>query len=136
MSDFFRHLFSMDFMPHVYCLRETNVISLHVASDALIALSYFAIPIALARLVMRRKDLVFSWMFLLFGAFILSCGITHLLSIWTLWHPIYRFEGLAQGDHGVVLGGDGHSAGPVAAAIDEASEPSGTAGPNCGTPTG
>ncbi len=35
-------------------------------------------------------------MFLLFAAFILSCGATHILSIVTLWIPIYRFEGLVK----------------------------------------
>ena len=96
MSEFFRHLFSMDFMPHVYCLRQADVIGVHVASDATIALSYCLIPLALVQLVRQRRDLVFSWMFLLFGAFILSCGLTHGISIWTLWHPAYRFEGLVK----------------------------------------
>jgi PAS domain S-box-containing protein len=96
MNQFIRHLFSTDFMPHIYCLRDNSVISLHIASDALVALSYFVIPIALVHLVCRRRDLVFSWMFLLFGAFILSCGLTHVLSIWTLWNPIYRFEGVIK----------------------------------------
>ncbi len=83
-------------MPHVYCLRQPGVIWLHVVSDALIAASYFLIPFLLVRIVRRRRDLVFSWMFVLFGAFILSCGMTHVLAIWTLWHPIYRFEGLIK----------------------------------------
>jgi hypothetical protein len=35
-------------------------------------------------------------MFLLFGLFILSCGTTHLVAIYTLWHPVYRFEGVVN----------------------------------------
>ncbi|MGA8027778.1 MAG: PAS domain S-box protein, partial [Bryobacteraceae bacterium] len=96
MFEFFSKLFSTDFMPHVYCLRQPAIVWLHVCSDALIAFSYFLIPAGLIYLVRRRRDLSFSWMFLLFGVFILSCGSTHLMAIWTLWHPAYRLEGLIK----------------------------------------
>lgn len=96
MLEFFRKLFGTDFMPHVYCLRQPALIWLHVASDALIAASYFLIPFFLVHIVRRRRDLAFSWMFMLFGIFILSCGMTHVLAIVTLWEPIYRFEGLIK----------------------------------------
>jgi PAS domain S-box-containing protein len=83
-------------MAHSYCLRLPGLIRLHAASDALIALAYFMIPLSLAHLVRRRRDLEFAWMFLLFGVFILSCGTTHVLAVWTLWHPIYRFDALVK----------------------------------------
>src|SRR5882757_2168888 len=83
-------------MPHASCLRQPDIIQLHAWSDILIALSYFLIPISLFVLVRRRRDLAFPWMFLLFGAFIFGCGMTHALAVWTLWHPIYRFEGLIK----------------------------------------
>lgn len=96
MGHFFSHLFSTDFMPHRFCLRLPDLIWLHAASDSAIALSYFLIPISLVNLVRRRANLVYPWMFLLFGLFILSCGTTHLLAVWTLWTPIYRFDGLVK----------------------------------------
>ncbi len=96
MLEFFQKLFSTDFMPHVYCLRLPAVIWLHVISDGVIAASYFLIPAALILLTQRRKDLAFSWMFALFGLFILACGSTHVMSIYTLWHPVYRFDGLVK----------------------------------------
>jgi PAS domain S-box-containing protein len=96
MVEFSRQLFSTDFMPHVYCLRQPAIVWLHVCSDALIALAYFLIPIGLIYLARQRRDLSFSWMFVLFGVFILSCGSTHLMAIWTLWHPVYRLEGLIK----------------------------------------
>ena len=86
-------MFSTDFMPHVYCLRDGPVVALHAASDGLIALSYFLIPVALTR---RRRDLPFRWAYVLFGVFILACGVTHALSIVTLWHPVYRLEGMVK----------------------------------------
>jgi len=40
------------------------LISLHVVSDIVIGLSYYAIPIALAYFVLKRKDIDFGWIFL------------------------------------------------------------------------
>ncbi len=93
MLNFWLQLFRSDFMPHVYCLRDPGVIALHVASDAVIAFSYFVIPFALVLLRRKRPDIKVGWMFLVFGLFIVACGITHVMSIYTLWHPVYRLEG-------------------------------------------
>jgi PAS domain S-box-containing protein len=83
--------------PHGVCLLwEPALIWLHVASDAVIALSYFSIPIALGYLVARRTDLAFGWMVALFGVFILACGTTHLFGIWTIWRPDYGLEGVIK----------------------------------------
>jgi light-regulated signal transduction histidine kinase (bacteriophytochrome) len=35
-------------------------------------------------------------MFFLFSAFILSCGTTHLMEIWTIWHADYWLSGLIK----------------------------------------
>jgi two-component system sensor kinase FixL len=82
------------FMPHGYCfLWQPGVLWLHVLSDLGIVLAYFGIPLALIYFIRNRPDLPFQRVFVLFGAFILLCGCTHLLSIWVLWHPNYIFEG-------------------------------------------
>src|SRR6476659_2982944 len=95
MSNFFKAVFSVGpFVPHGHCyLWQTGLVGLHVISDALIALAYYSIPIALLYFVRQRQDLPFKWIFLLFGAFIISCGTTHLLEIWTLWYPTYWLSG-------------------------------------------
>src|SRR5690606_4681235 len=41
----------------------------------------------------RRKDLPFSYLFLLFAAFIVFCGLTHLIEAAIFWWPAYRFAG-------------------------------------------
>lgn len=88
---------SSSFVPHGHCyLWQTNLVSLHVVSDALIALAYYSIPITLFYLVRKRHDLPFEWVFLLFAAFIVSCGTTHVLDIWTLWYPTYWVSGLVK----------------------------------------
>ena len=76
---------SSSFMPHGHCyLWRGDILWLNVISDALIALAYFAIPIALTYLVRKRKDLAFNKIFTMFALFIISCGITHLIEIWTV----------------------------------------------------
>lgn len=96
MLEFFQRLFATDFMAHVYCLRDPSLIALHAICDTLIAASYFLIPLMLITLVRRRGDLAFRWAWLLFGMFILACGATHVLAVVTLWHPVYRLEGLVK----------------------------------------
>ncbi|MBD5635434.1 MAG: diguanylate cyclase, partial [Candidatus Eremiobacteraeota bacterium] len=40
-----------------------------------------------------RRDLPFKWLFAMFGTFIAACSTTHLLAIWTIWHPDYWVDG-------------------------------------------
>lgn len=61
---------------------------LHVISDAIIAASYFSIPVALSIFVAKRRDLDFGWIFWAFAQFITACDFTHVLSIVTLWVPV------------------------------------------------
>ncbi len=76
------------FMPHGMCyLWDQRLLIAQISADLLIALSYFSIPAVLIWLVRQRRDLQFSWIFVLFAVFILSCGTTHLVSIWVIWHP-------------------------------------------------
>ena len=85
---------SGDFMPHGYCyLWKPGLVWLHVVSDALIALAYFSISIALIYFIRKRRDLPFNWMFLCFGTFIMACGTTHAMEVWTLWHGTYWLSG-------------------------------------------
>src|SRR5882757_2337459 len=94
MKEFLEKLFSSDFMPHGYCyLWKPGLVWLHVVSDALIALAYFSIPIALIYFIRKRRDLPFNWMFLCFGTFIMACGTTHAMEVWTLWHGTYWLSG-------------------------------------------
>ncbi|WP_148293941.1 sensor histidine kinase [Azospirillum sp. B4] len=83
--------------PHGFCLSWLpGLIWLHAGSDAVIGLSYFSIPLTLAWFVRRRNDLAYRWVGHLFVAFILACGLTHVLSIMTLWVPAYGAEGVVK----------------------------------------
>lgn len=97
MSFWSRLFDSGDFLPHAVCLvLRPELIWLHAISDGLIALSYYSIPFALIYFALRRQDLTFRWIFLMFGAFILACGTTHLMGVWTLWYPNYGVEGVIK----------------------------------------
>lgn len=95
--DFFRRIFSEDFMPHGHCyFWRPDVLWLNVISDGSIALAYYSIPIVLIYFFIKRRDIPFNWMFLMFGAFIFLCGTTHVVEIVTTWIPIYRFSGVVK----------------------------------------
>lgn len=88
------YLSSDEFMPHGMCfLWRPELIWLHAISDSLIALSYYSIPFALLYILAHRRDLAFPRVFALFAAFILACGTTHVMDVWTLWHPDYWLDG-------------------------------------------
>ena len=81
-------------LPHGVCYTwNPGLLWLHLGSDTLIGLAYFSIPIALLYFMRKRTDLPFSWIFLLFGLFIVACGATHWMEVWTVWHPDYWASG-------------------------------------------
>ncbi|MEG4342512.1 PAS domain S-box protein [Microcoleus sp. A003_D6] len=87
-------LFTGNYIPHGHCyLWQRELVGLHIASDSLIALAYYSIPLSLIYFVSQRKDLPFRNIFWLFGTFIFSCGTTHVMEVWTLWHPVYWLSG-------------------------------------------
>jgi signal transduction histidine kinase len=83
------------FTPHGYCLLwEPGLVWLYVVSDTLIGVSYVAISFLLAFLVHKaRHEIPFHRVFLAFGAFIIACGSTHFMDVWTLWTPTYWLAG-------------------------------------------
>jgi diguanylate cyclase (GGDEF)-like protein/PAS domain S-box-containing protein len=81
------------FMPHGHCYLWTpTLLWTYVLSDTAIGLAYLSIPVALIYFVRKRTDLKFNWIFKLFSVFILLCGMTHMLSVWTIWHPDYWID--------------------------------------------
>jgi methyl-accepting chemotaxis protein len=97
MEELFRPFFDGSYAPHGYCLLwQPALIWTHVIADSLIALAYLVIPAALLTFVWRRRDIMFSWIFWLFAVFILACGATHVMAIWTLWHGNYGLEAVVK----------------------------------------
>ncbi len=88
-------LFGGGYMPHGTCfLWQPGLMTVHAVSDGLIGLSYIAIAAMLGWLVLRlRGELPFRVVFAAFGLFIVACGMTHLLEVYTLWQPAYWLSG-------------------------------------------
>jgi signal transduction histidine kinase/CheY-like chemotaxis protein len=77
-------------LPHGYCFTwNPALLWTHVASDSLIGAAYVSIPITLVHLVRKRSDLPFNWIVVLFAIFIVGCGATHWIEVWTVWNPDY-----------------------------------------------
>jgi light-regulated signal transduction histidine kinase (bacteriophytochrome) len=88
---------SEQFLPHGHCFMwSPGVLWMHVVSDILIAMAYFAIPFVLFYITRRRRDLPFDWLVVCFGVFIIACGLTHLMDVWNIWHTEYWLEGLLK----------------------------------------
>ncbi len=83
--------------PHGFCLLwRPELLWTHVVSDALIGLSYMTIPLSLVVILWRRRDIPFGGVVWCFALFITACGLTHFMSIVTLWRPIYGIEALVK----------------------------------------
>lgn len=72
-----------------------DLLLLHVGSDLAIALAYFSIPYAVFSFVRNRPDIP-PRIYLLFATFILLCGVTHVMSIVVVWHPLYYIQGVLK----------------------------------------
>jgi PAS domain S-box-containing protein len=85
------------YMPHGYCLLwEPWLVTLHAGSDLLTFGAYSAIPLAIWMFLRERPNIEMRGLAVLFAAFILWCGLTHLFNVITLWHPIYELQGLVK----------------------------------------
>ena len=98
MLDFLSKLFdTSDFPPRWECGTWTAGHGwLNIASDLGVWSAYVAILCVLGYFVLRRKDIPFRTLFLLFGAFILACGTTHLMEALIFWWPAYRLAGVIK----------------------------------------
>lgn len=86
-----------DFPARWHCGRWTDWLGwIHISSDLLIWAAYFAIPIILLYFKGKRTDLPFSYIFPVFGAFILACGTNHLVEVVIFWYPIYRVSAMIK----------------------------------------
>ena len=97
MNNWFTELCGAAFMPHGQCyLWKPELMTLHGVADGLIALSYYSIPLVILHFVRKRRDIPFPAIFLMFGAFIVACGTTHLIEVWTIWQPHYWLSGIVK----------------------------------------
>jgi diguanylate cyclase (GGDEF)-like protein/PAS domain S-box-containing protein len=80
-------------IPHGYCLSWSPLLLwLHIGSNVLIALSYYFIPLIIGYFVRQRKTLPYRWLLIVVAIFMVACATTHLISVITIWLPLYWLE--------------------------------------------
>ncbi len=96
--EFFAELFSAKgFIPRWVCGDWTDFHGwLYIISDTLIWLAYFAIPILLFYYLIKSSKTSFLPVFWWFIAFILFCGLTHIVDVIIFWYPVYRLSALLK----------------------------------------
>jgi PAS domain-containing protein len=80
-------------------LWRPDLLLLHALSDAAITISFFVIAIGVVwsmrhRFGLLREYRLVAW---LFCGFFFAAGVSHLLGLLTLWHPVHGLQGLAKG---------------------------------------
>lgn len=96
--EFFSRLFDTTGFPARWQCGQwpASVGWLHIVSDVLIFIAYSAIPAGLFVVYARKREVDFPRLLLLFVAFILACGLTHLCDALMFYQPMYRFLGLMK----------------------------------------
>lgn len=87
----------MNMLPELHrlsCPNDSLWLWLKIIGDAEYVLAYYAIPLMLWGLVKHHwiGMRMGRWVFILFGAFILLCGTTHIFDIWTVFAPVYWLQ--------------------------------------------
>ncbi|XP_022149835.1 ethylene receptor 1 [Momordica charantia] len=75
-------------MENCYCIEpqypaDELLMKYQYISDFFIALAYFSIPLELIYFVKKSAVFPYRWVLVQFGAFIVLCGATHLINLWT-----------------------------------------------------
>ena len=97
MPQFFDFLGIKDFPLHThYSAWSPLLIWLNAISDLLMTLAYYFIPVTLVYFIRQHKDFPYPWVIVLFVGFVLACGTTHLLSVLTIFHPLYWLDALLK----------------------------------------
>jgi len=70
--------------------------SVFILSDLLIWLAYTAIPLIIIRFITRQQEVRFARLYYFFAAFILACGVAHLLDALTYWFPLFHLSAFVR----------------------------------------
>jgi hypothetical protein len=74
------------------CLHDPVLIAILVAANMVIALSYVSIPLSILWVIVRSPVLPFPAVWWLFGAFIVSCSLTHAAAALVFFRPAWHLE--------------------------------------------
>jgi len=81
---------------HSYLWRP-EILWLHFISDFVMAACYLSLPLVMLYFVRKRPEsFPQRWTFYMLSVFMVFCGLGHIASIMTIWHPIYFWQGLLK----------------------------------------
>lgn len=70
---------------------------IHILSDFVIFLTYFAVPLVVHHFIKQRRDIRFApSLSILFAVVLFACGFIHLIECILFWWPIYKFSGIVK----------------------------------------
>jgi PAS domain S-box-containing protein/putative nucleotidyltransferase with HDIG domain len=86
------------YQPHGMCFYwQPDLLWLHIVTDTAVGLAYMVISVGLLYLWWtEREHLHHTGMVIAFGAFIFFCGLTHFMSVITLYVPVHWFSGIVK----------------------------------------
>ncbi|NET83321.1 MAG: PAS domain S-box protein [Moorea sp. SIO1F2] len=103
MLTILQDMFSGHYISHEHCyVWKPELLGLHAGSDLLIALSYYSILLLVIYFWSQNQDLSLLKIFLLLSPLVLFSGTSHLLEVWTIWHPDYWLSGLVKGTSAIL----------------------------------
>ena len=87
-----------DYPARWYCGNWSSDVGwLHIVSDIILFVGFYAIPaVLLYFLYKRRDDIAFPHALWLFAGLFVLCGLTHLMEAIIFWWPAYRLAGLLK----------------------------------------
>jgi hypothetical protein len=91
--DWFVKLFdTTEFLTRDHCGRWSGSLVLtYIIANGFITVAYIIISVCLCVMWRKRRhDTDYSWLLLLFAAFIAACALTHVCDILVFWWPGYR----------------------------------------------
>lgn len=85
------------FMPHGHCyLWSPALVWTQLVTNLVIGASYLIISALLALFVARVRGLPFRLLYVAFGVFIVTCGMTHFMDALVIWYPRYWLDALLR----------------------------------------
>lgn len=96
--EFFEKLFSPEGFPaRWHCGLWTDFHGwFYIFSDLAIWCSYMVIPYFVLRLLWQKRGIPVPGILWFFSAFIMLCGLTHMMDVIMFWYPVYRLNALVR----------------------------------------
>ena len=73
-----------------------ELVWLNILPDLFMSISFMLIPLTLLLAVPRTKQVPYKWIFRMFSAVLIGCGLMRMMDILTIWYPYYYTQGIIK----------------------------------------